>query len=376
MKAAALLALLLAAAGTAARSADVTDNTPVKITQINYNDEATTEICLENGFPDVQTIELFVTVEVNGKQELTPYKLNALTQSKTCALFDAPRPGNGQDVEYLVAFTKDDKENTDAAKFTFEESTGVETFSCGNDAKFTITPDVSDTDICLNADADASKLCFELDDSSREKQTGPDCKTPDSKDFEYCQTAADEHEIPTDQATTATVSGLSYIDPAALILESNLYEGSYAVVLNSVTSNEPQVVKVTSTNNILITSFTESTSTYTTCVVVKGATPTEDTVTSPGSITDLDVKVDVIDESNAKYYEFGFMHATGTSMYHAKSGATKEVMVNCGNLAAGVDRCFGYLVRENDGDKLTISFKDDTNTITVDHSLNNWPFDN
>jgi len=371
--AAALLALVLAAASTAARDTDVLGVVgAVTIEKISYKDQdKETEICFKDtvSVPNRKKIELVVT----SGGEMYSYATESATDNEVkCVSFQQTvKPQNGE-VEYLVAFMDGTPaQQADAVKFQFTELPTEDTFSCGEGNDFKRIPEGSDG--CDTANPPDSGYCYEAVPSLRAPRvlekgcTEPGDVKPTHDGFQYCQPVTGQE---LGDGGETTVETLSYIEKA-LVLGSSYKAGDVVVVLSS--KDAAQFIRITEqTSTIVIDQtagkFPSSTSTYTTCVVVKdagGAGGAVDTVTKPASITDLDVKGDLVND----YYEFGFMQAASKTKYHAVTGH-KKIMVNCGELTD--ERCFGYL--QKDANTLTVSFDDDSNTIEVNEATLEWPW--
>jgi len=405
MKVLAALALALASASVAARSAAErehggasVDAVKINIDKIVYEAEESTKICLtgEEKFPNGEVIELFMKKYATSNAEedvVTPYKCDPLDNPQTCVTFKAPVPASNEVVEYVVVYipTENAEETKDVVKFTFEnlKDPPTDTFQCDG-VWFTRQDfDASGDADCINADAADAGVCYQVDLSNVE----PGCTKPSNDDFTYCQrnvvkelgSAADEHNA------AAAISTLSYVTKA-VELTTALPPDSYAVIIHSDTENTnfPQVVKLDDTKAKFSSDPTDSlvpsTNTYTTCVVVEGGAAAlepdnradeADTVTTASTITDLEVQGKCApegdDQPQANFYEFGLMRPSREqTKFHARSGASSAVTINCEELNKQ-DRCYGYLKRENQ-DSLKISYAnnneniDGTNIITVDEA--------
>jgi len=383
MKAAAALALVLAVAGAAARSADVRDDVEtVIIGEISFTkdnappqkaDKEITSICLneDKTFPKEKKIKL--NKKVGSVETHYSHTTGNEDTPLNCVPFVAEHPKSGEDVEYVLSFIDGLKQQIGVAKFIFKKLTSVDTFSCdGTDFKRTF---FEDGECTADSFAD-SGYCYEEDASS-----DPGCITPKEKDFQYCQQITPKV---LGDGGAAPIQALSYISNS-LVLGGDTRKRSVAVVLNPKKSGKfPQIVKITGETNIPIADFAASTDEYTTCVVVPGADQsTPDTVTKPATITDLYVKGKLIDQYDAKYYEFGFKLAGIEKMYLADSGAN-QIKVNCEKIDAEADNCFGYVEQEQ-GDAsatpateaagLTIKFENNENIIMVDETSLEWPYE-
>jgi len=377
---AALLALVLAAAGTAARNADVLGVVgDVAINKMSYKDKDTeTEICFaaEVSVPKDNKIELVVT---SGGERYSYTVKSKTDQAVECVSFlETVKPKSGE-VEYLVGFMDGTPaQQTDVVKFIFTELPTEDTFSCGAGNNFKRKPEGSLG--CDHANPPDSGYCYEAVSSQRAAGkldkgcTEPDDVKPTHVGFQYCQPVTGDV---LGDGGDVEVETLSYISDSSLVLKSETTEGSVAVVINpNQPAKFPQFIRITADlKNIPFEKFEPSADTYTTCVVVKSGDPgnTPDTVTKPATITDLFVKGGVVTlpAGGPEYYEFGFKLAGTETIYKAEAGG-KSIKVNCEQLDPDNDRCFGYLEREQglNPEELKISIFEDVNIITVDeHSL-------
>jgi len=368
MRVLATLTLTLAAAAVVARSADVRAfEGEIQINKITYTDDAATEVCIGGGttFPKNEMIELWVTTKtMENRAEvsmLTNYKTENTADGDSCILFEAKSPPKNKIVEYVVAYMRAGEEEKDGVSFTYIEVPEEYYFECDG--------------VSFKRTGAGSGGYVVADPPAQD----PGCITPDRKDFMYCQPSKvhifgdNDYEVPN------PVDSLWYTGTGStgkFVLTTKV-KGDVVIVIDE-KDDSAEVVAVTDSTEVLLSTFTRSASTYATCVVQEdptrrpGGNTNGITVSEASEITDLDVQGKYSKQGGQSpqdgkgYYEFGFQNMDAASKkFHAKSGQ-KKVTINCEQIDVS-ERCYGYLQQEDDAKTLTISYAaDDTNTITVD----------
>jgi len=374
------LAAAVAAVAVAARSADVRAfEGDIQINKITYTDDAETEVCIGGGmtFPKNEMIELWVTTKTMENQAevsmLTNYKTENTADGDSCILFEAESPPKDKIVEYVVAYMEDGDEVKDGVSFIYNEAPETYTFTC-NEQDFTRSVyDDPGSHSCINDDI-SNGLCYEVGpaDDPVEMCTVPlEADQETEKDFVYCQSSRIEDMRPAGESND--VKTLSYIgdsttESGELVL-TNPVNGD-VVMMKEGDDGFTRVVTVSTDTAVSIDEFARSTGKYASCVVEAAARGSGFTVTEASKITDLDVQGTYSKQGGQNgqggksYYEFGFQSMDATNRkFHAKSGQ-KAVTINCEQIDA-TERCYGYLQQDDDTKTLTISYADDTNTITV-----------
>jgi len=360
--AAVVVAVLVA--GVSGRGADLRTSAdlPKEIEKIVYTTVSETKICLKSStiIPESETVTMVRTI---GADE-TDFAMT--TKQDNCGLFSAPKPDDGQSVEYSVFFESAGDPETGEVKahvdFTFAGKSGTQPLSCGgqNFERSLRADETNAAADCLDDD-DARDYCYKL--ASPSPDAGDGCSPVDGNGFQYCQKTASDLTLNND---IAYVKSLSYggeitLEKASSDIELDTVIDVIVVQDVAGQTTGPKVLSYTAPS-VTLNPFTRGADggKYTVCAV-----RADDY--SQSSIEDINI----IGKYDAGYYQFGFKYTTATpSSYTAVAGGN-PVTIDCSALNPSADtRCYGYLQESVDTNDLTVSFDvEDANALTRELSI-------